>query len=1187
MKVVMHFLQYYYAKKIKINGNEESISNNYDFKEEINIVELFWDNNDLNTCRNMFRGNSGLIEIDLNNFDFSLITSMWCMFRGCKGLTSLNLTKIDTSNIKEMNALFSGCSSLTSLNLSNFVTSQVTKIDGIFRNCINLEYINIQNFKDNKYNEYHDAFANVPTNVVICTNQQNINKIWSQLEGKTCAIIDCSDIWRLNQKKLIYSNNTCVDNCLDIDHKYEFFGKCYENCENEINGQTIDICHYYFDYNDNTFKECYDLCKTCKQGGNINDNNCNECKDEYRFMNETSLKSGNCYEICEANYYINENNEYNCVNSCPPNYNKLIVKRKKCIDKCINDEIYIYDYNDTCLEKCPPNTKVDEEEKKCYDSCPDILYDYNDKCLEKCPPNTKVDIEEKKCYISCPEYKFEYNNTCLSNCPRNTFRFFTYRNICLESLNESYYFDIKDNIYKICYEKCKKCYGEGNENTNNCSECKNGYILLNEPNKKNNCFQCNYYYYIDESNKFHCTEDYNCISSHKKYISDKKKCINLCINDNIYKLEYDGLCVENRPNGTYNSDNICLNNNASITQILEKESQSFVETILTGSVDFNNKTENKTVITKTISNGVIMSAGTTDTFKNNFNSEVTSVDLGSCEDEIKVYYNISLNQSLIIVKSDFKSNYSLIPKVGGFQIIDPNTLTLLNISHCQTNEAKLYYPVVIDVSDLYLFNPNSDFYNDNCYVYTKENGTDIILKDRKQEFMNKNLSLCDNNCIFLDYDPINKQSICACEIKNKAETISDLMNNPNQIPKEFTSNEESKSFANMMPIKCLSLNGLKNNIASYILLFICFYFLLSTVYFMKCGYPLLKREVDKILKSKEKDIVKKIDNQITQGKIKNNIFNRKINIRQKGNKNYPPKKVDIRFINNENPYKRYHRVLRSDINSTKSINKLNVFNEIIKKKEVHNNQNIIKLSKKIKKEDNTKKIIIKSNFNDYELNSMSYPEAIIFDKRSCFQYYISLIKRKHPVYFGFCCINDYNLFIIKSSMFFLSFAICFAVNYFFFNEDIIHKIYERGGKYDILYFMPTISISFSIYHVLTVIIKSVFLSERNLLEIKRQKTFQLASIKSYDVLCCLKIKYIFYFLLGIIFICVFWLFLSSFSAVYQNTQIILAKNSLICFSISFIYPFIINIFPCLFRIWSLSGNNLECLYSLSKIFQLI
>ena len=330
-----------YAKKIKINGIEQSVKNNYDFEEEINIVELFWDNNNINTCKNMFRGNVKLIEIDLNNFDMTHVTSMWCMFKDCTSLTSLDLTKLDTSNVREMNAFLGDCHSLTSINLSNFDTSQVTKIDYIFAGCKNLEYINIQNFKDNKYSVYQGVFNNLPINVVFCVNKENIQKILAQLEAKACYIIDCSDVWRLNQKKLIDGTNTCANNCSNKDYKYEFYGKCYQNCENNINGKTIDICHYYFDYEDNTYKECYEKCKTCKQGGNENTHNCDECKDEFTFLNDSFLKKQNCYQICEAYYYINEANEYNCVNSCPNNYKKLILQKNKCIDECKKDDIYI------------------------------------------------------------------------------------------------------------------------------------------------------------------------------------------------------------------------------------------------------------------------------------------------------------------------------------------------------------------------------------------------------------------------------------------------------------------------------------------------------------------------------------------------------------------------------------------------------------------------------------------------------------------------------------------------------------------------------------------------------------------------------------------------------------------------------------------------------------------------------
>ena len=85
------------------------------------------------------------------------------------------------------------------------------------------------------------------------------------------------------------------------------------------------------------------------------------------------------------------------------------------------------------------------------------------------------------------------------------------------------------------------------------------------------------------------------------------------------------------------------------------------------------------------------------------------------------------------------------------------------------------------------------------------------------------------------------------------------------------------------------------------------------------------------------------------------------------------------------------------------------------------------------------------------------------------------------------------------------------------------------------------------------------------------------------------IKYIIFFILGIVFLAFFWMLLSSFGAVYQNTQLIVFENALICFGISFVYPFFINIFPCIFRISSLNSKTKkqECLYKFSKFLQIL
>ena len=86
---------------------------------------------------------------------------------------------------------------------------------------------------------------------------------------------------------------------------------------------------------------------------------------------------------------------------------------------------------------------------------------------------------------------------------------------------------------------------------------------------------------------------------------------------------------------------------------------------------------------------------------------------------------------------------------------------------------------------------------------------------------------------------------------------------------------------------------------------------------------------------------------------------------------------------------------------------------------------------------------------------------------------------------------------------------------------------------------------------------------------------------------CIVIKYITFFCLGLVFLFFFWYYLSSFGAVYQNTQVYIIINTSICLGISLLYPFIINILPVIFRMYALSNKNSKYIYNISKILQFI
>ena len=137
--------------------------------------------------------------------------------------------------------------------------------------------------------------------------------------------------------------------------------------------------------------------------------------------------------------------------------------------------------------------------------------------------------------------------------------------------------------------------------------------------------------------------------------------------------------------------------------------------------------------------------------------------------------------------------------------------------------------------------------------------------------------------------------------------------------------------------------------------------------------------------------------------------------------------------------------------------------------------------------------------------------------------------------------------------------------------------------------MSSILISFIISYIINIFIKYFSLSERNLAELKNEKMNKNLFSKKTKVQRCLIIKYICYFIISFIFLIFFWYYLSSFCAVYQNSQVFVIKNTFISFIIGLIYPFFINLIPGIFRLYSLNNKKDErdCIYKFSQILQFV
>jgi len=170
-----------------------------------------------------------------------------------------------------------------------------------------------------------------------------------------------------------------------------------------------------------------------------------------------------------------------------------------------------------------------------------------------------------------------------------------------------------------------------------------------------------------------------------------------------------------------------------------------------------------------------------------------------------------------------------------------------------------------------------------------------------------------------------------------------------------------------------------------------------------------------------------------------------------------------------------------NISKNKNIKEINIINIDVSDKGQSNPQDNI--DNKIKNEQDFLKNYKMVDINDEQMNDLEYEIALFIDKRTYFQYYFSLIKKKQLLLFAFFPNNDYNLMAVKISLLILSFSLYFTINGFFFSDETMNKINKDHGKYDLLYQIPQILYSTLISAAINLLLKILFLSEKQILNI--------------------------------------------------------------------------------------------------------
>jgi surface protein len=272
----------------------------------------------------------------------------------------------------------------------------------------------------------------------------------------------------------------------------------------------------------------------------------------------------------------------------------------------------------------------------------------------------------------------------------------------------------------------------------------------------------------------------NCFLNNFEYDIEK----NLCINYNIYKslncekyYKYDMTgCLDYIPSGYYLIDNeLRIIDKCPINEFFDGSCGFTNETssvkdkddiiaiiqndILSGNiVKLLNISEDGQAKDLTIKNSNILYTITTSKNQNNnANKNESIIKLGECEKKLRTVYNMSDNSSVIIFKIDIYEENFLIPIIE-YEVYNPETNQKLELENCQGSKISISIPVQINEDNLFKYNSSSDYYNDICYVYTSEKGTDISLNDRINEYNNNKQSLCEVNCDYNGYNNNTKKA---------------------------------------------------------------------------------------------------------------------------------------------------------------------------------------------------------------------------------------------------------------------------------------------------------------------------------------------------------------------------------------------------------------------------------------------
>ena len=963
------------------------------------------------------------------------------------------------------------------------------------------------------------------------------------------------------------SNSICIT-CKSNYYLKEDDHSCYDKV----------IENYYYDTNSKTLKKCHSKCSSCYSSALSEDYmNCITCNSGYLTEDTKS-----CY-ITKDNYYLDSNT--NILRRCHKNC-------KRCDFPPINDAFM------NCKE-CPINYYLTEDTDSCYDEVIDNYY------LD----NTGTNGILRRCHSNCLKCTTSAIDETHMNCIicRNNYYITEDTNSCYDKIIDNYYFDFDNRILKRCHPNCLRCSGPYiNDTYMNCISCKPGFYITEDTNSCYNYILNNYYLDNSDNTLRRCHQNCNlCSGAPENYYS--QNCITC--KEGYYMTDDTNSCYRNAIKNYYfdtdmfkRCDKNCLfcytiTNKETFKNCLKcydyyltEDKNTCYNYIINNIYNLNNNlndiNQENLYFEFPMDNHLIQFASSK-YLKNNINLNITSINLEKCEDLLKNANNIPSNDALYYEIINVKQEGMKIPKIiYDIYYLRDNNFIKLDLSVCKGEKIEVSYPIKIN-ENIEIYDSSSKYYNDICYILTSKYNTDIHLNDRREEFIKNNLTICDENCTLINY--INDIAKCSCDIKYNFPLIQDIKFDNNLLKNNFIDINE---FSNLKVMYCYKIVFKKNNILSnyglFIMTFIFLFFFISIFLFSFKFYRLfLKKINERIFPSYINKNFKVNNSNKNKNKINKVKFNKKVSIK----KNNSFKKKDIKIYSETRTQKTKDILINLE---KKTINKKskNISPSTNKMEVSDNSRNPIKRLNPNKKNSEVINLNDKNknnNYNNFELNSLSYDKALISDKRTFRQYYYALLTYNNPFLFSFIRNGDYNPRLIKIFFYFFLLSLNFVINALFFNDEEIQMIYKDKGKFNYVQQLPKIIYSTILSVFIIYLMKYFFLSEKVIEEIKEdiKKNNTNMQEKINKLNKKLKIKFTIFFIIVFILLLLFSFYISCFCGVYKNTQIHLIIDASITFFICNVYSFITCILPAVMRITALKDikKNKVYLYNISQIVE--